>query len=455
MGEVDEADAGLDDLSADLIRGESGATSLATLTNLTLAGDADIDALVECFVELQAERPETRSLLVEKARGSGWSWKAEPEPKAPLVVDLSGTDATSGADSVVIDAVYDRGRRPRDLTCERPFRASIVTLSGDRLVLAFETHHALGDAAYVLGMIADLLARYHRRVEGIPAPWSAVAPSHNVMSASAPRIASRLELVRYLRRIEAEFPGSRTAAVAGERSDQPAQVLGQATIDDREVTGLLRARARAAGATLTDLMTASAMVAVCEWNEERAADAEVQRFGLAVSRRTAEDSRHGNRLSGLLVGCTRDEIADPSRLVVSLARQRRSAHDAGIDLRLMTMARRLKAVSRHFPGGRFPLVKADGVRSRLTMTLSNPGIMWPEVVDGRPTGSTAIDHAGGLRLVGHAALIGVGSALRPALIVATLDGRLMISVVSDQLIHRESEAGELAEAIRANTLALL
>lgn len=435
---------------------------MSNFLGFVLEGPCDTAALCSAVQEVLVERPVMRSRLVETGGPllSRMRWRPLEVPPVE-VVDLTWLDDVGPDHDHVVDAIYDRSGE-LDLRVDPPIEIRVVHLRGGRTMLAMMGHHAVADGQAIIGFTGEVLARYHRRITGSEPPWSEAVSIHSrsVHDRADVRTAepaSRLGLARSLRRTFDTYPAGRMLRVTGTPSPEPARISTAFDTCDVETTARLRRRARSLDATMTDLLVAGALRAVVAWNDGGRDSGDVVRVALAVSLAAAIGGSGSNELSSVLVGASLDEIAEPDELVRSLAAQRTAAIGANLHLatyRLATSMERVRSVTplRHLTRALERSVRTS--RLGASLLFSNVGILWPEVVDGRPTGRSVLREAGGMRLcdVVFVSNVGVGGGL--LLTAMTFDGTVRVTVAGNAARISSDELRRFASTAQSEVLAL-
>ncbi|MEQ8719056.1 MAG: hypothetical protein RIE08_15715 [Acidimicrobiales bacterium] len=440
--------------STAFFRSERAGSSHSILTMVLLEGPCDIDALRDAIAAQLDATPLLRSRVVNDGGPiwKRWAWCADAQPVAPRVTDLR---AIPGCDDLagVVDHIYDRGRRARNLSLEQPARVTVALLDDDRTVLALERHHAAADATVTYGFVRDALARYHRSATGTDPSWADIPVIHSRAGPSPRAAASRADLVRYSRVLQQTYPGEDVAFFAGTPSPHGEQITVRAPRIDLDTTSALRRRARAAdGSTITDLAVVAAMRALHAWNSEKGASALVQRHSLPVAQRQASSTTEPNALSLITVGCRSDELAERAELLLSVSRQRADALGAGIDIALARVLGRLTPLSGLDLCARLAGLTAESAGRAVSCITTNPGILWPETVDGRLTGDSALTEVGDLRVMDTLSIFnGLGGSLR----LTTFRSELRLDFAANTEIMSRQEATEISQLIHGELLGFL
>jgi hypothetical protein len=202
-------------------------------------------------------------------------------------------------------------------------------------------------------------------------------------------------------------------------------------IDDAATQCALRDRARRDGGTVSDLFVAATKGALDAFNEARGADHETMVHGLAVNQRLrqSEASAAGrNNLVGMItISSNSADRRDPASLLRRVIAERKRKLAAGYDLRLAMLGQKLLALSHILPMSlRGPALRPL-IDVPLSLIVTNLGVVWPCMENGRPTGKTAIREIGRMELLDVCSCTGVTEKNCGALILRTFLDRLTLA----------------------------
>ena len=135
---------------------------------LRLSGSLDADALGQALGDLVGRHESLRTLftapngapqqLIIDAEQADLGWQ---------VVDAGGWSADQ-----LEEAIDGVARRPFNLTCEIPLRATLLRLGVDEHVLVAVVHHIAADGWSVTPLVADLGTAYVSRCAGVAPEWT-------------------------------------------------------------------------------------------------------------------------------------------------------------------------------------------------------------------------------------------------------------------------------------------
>lgn len=442
-------DKPLDATSVDMARRPAAVSLLGAV----LEGPCDIEALAAAIRQVQIDRPELRSRLVDAGTlvSKGYAWRPGV-PGEPRVVDLRDLTEVGRDYDAVIDRIFDR-QSTWDLRSHCPFDTTIAMLRDDRTLLSLEVHHSIGDGEVNFSCMKAILAGYHQRVTGTAPDWAHLGSLASTLGTRGPKAAGFTTVVKYLREFARTYPADRVTQAHGTRGARRDRIAARVSIDDAEMQRTIRDRARAQGATITDLTLAATMRAIANWNRSQGADVDVQRAAIAVNRRGAGGSGD-NEISMVVAGSHNQDLDDPGALMGSLAAQRIRGLELGIDGGLANAMRHAMTL-----GSLRPLNAIAGKRAASrtdppgTIMLTNVGLLWPEIVDGRPTSRSFLSEAGGLRLVDLVVVPNLDASGALMLAPMTFNGRFQVVVGGNTARIQQRELRALADLITDEVVA--
>lgn len=420
-----------------------------------LLGRLDPDAMDMALAGVLATRPTFTSRLVW--RRIGWATRPAWIPGPPNHIAFVRRDyRAERAPADLEDWVHDKLRpvttRIQDLANEPPVAFELWHVDEERWVLVVVFHHVATDGGGLYDVLRELFAAYHARVTGARPSWADVAGIHAqagtsppVAPVSTPRMALRML------RMDQDYPGSQVAQPWGS-SDRPGgRRMIRYVYDDPALLRELRRRAANSGGSMTDLCLAASKLAMEEWNLAHGADADVFLHGFAINqraRRPAEEIEgQGNPMSGFAVPSRAVERRNPDAVLRLVIERRRAGMDQGYDIAMRELGRRLQGIGLALPRSiRYAALRTVFDR-RISFFLTNLGVVWPVIRNGRPTGETAIREVG--RAVLHDVHSSVGgTANNPAaMILRTFLGRFYMVFTLGGQRFRDDEARGFADTV--------
>ena len=175
---------------------------------------------------------------------------------------------------------------------------------------------------------------------------------------------------------------------------------------------------------------AASKLALDEFNSSRGTPPDVLYHCMAVNQRLrrppSELAGQGNPVSVIGIPSNREDRKDPQALLrhVVACKQRKLAQ--GRDVVLGRVARDIMLASRVVPLSlrhRFLRAVAE---TKISFYVTNLGVVWPRIENGRPTGETIIRSVGGMDLLDIHTSVGTGKKNANAMFLRTFLDRLYL-----------------------------
>ena len=431
-------------------------------SNLQFRGPLDVEAFREAYREVLRAEPVPHSLLEERRVGGAHRlhWVVQ-DTFNDLIYEDCRQAVPQPLDPVrfIEDYHSQRTVRRMDLFREPPVRFFLLRLADDVHLLSILYHHIGLDGAHGYAMIRDILARYHEKVAGSPPEWTQAQSitSQSVQKGALPRppwIVS--SFFRQMRDIGL-WTGGRISLVATQADrDVKGRMCYRAVFDEPEVLSGLRAVAKRNQATVTDALMAALARSIGSWDRDHGGRKEFIRSMLAVNirNRVEMDESLGMRMSALFWAVRRPEElgVDEAVRVYRDARVRRLAQRQ--DVGLYRMLQVSAAVAMLVPLRYRSWIMRRQYEVPTTFVLSNIGVMWPRVEEGRPTGETCLDRAGELVVDDVHSCPSASPYIGVGVISRTLHGKLFVNFSCDHRHFLREEAAALMEGFQADLRAL-
>jgi hypothetical protein len=421
----------------------------------SLCGPCDVDALKRAVCEAQAGYPRFRANLVPCRRGpwTVWGWRVRPEPIALEVRDLTSlAEAPADMESWIQAEMAPLVEHVQDLQACCPVRIFLFCFPGERHVMLLLFHHCAADGGAFYSFFADVFRIYHRLVTGREPAWAGVEAMHAQAGAVQP--IAPISGGRMLRETLTEclkYPPWRAAHPTSQPAAKPGRKIVRHVIDDCALQQAWRDRARRDGGSLSDLFIAASKCALEEFNAARGGDHEIMVHGLAVNqrlRRTREETAgQGVPLGAISVASNSADRRDPESLLRRVIAERKRKMAGGHDYWLSWFGRQLIGMSRALPlGVRWPALRPF-FDIRISFMVTNLGVVWPRMENGRPTGETSIREAGRMQLVDLHNSVGTSQKNGGTLILRTFLDRLYLVFPFDRHKIADADAEEFARLV--------
>ncbi len=375
----------------------------------SFGGPCDVEAFRCALREPQADFPLFHSFVVPFRRGvwTEWGWRVQPAPVELEVYDRTAlAQAPADMEAWLHEEMTERVANIRDLRTNYPVRFLLFLFPGERQMFVFLFHHCAVDGGGFYNFFGAVLQSYHRLATGRDPEWAGVAGIHSQTGAA--QIVTPLPLGRVLREMFAEFrkyPPWRIGQFANPPAAASGRKVVRLLVEDRAVQRALRDRARREGGSMTDIFVAAAKRALDDFNAARGGGGggEIMFFALPVNQRLrrprAETAAQSNPLGAVTIMSNADDRRDPAALLRWVISERKRKLTGGYDYWLTWLGRKSIAASAILPLGPRSRALRALMGFRVTLAVTNLGVVWPRIENGRPTGETAIRQVGRMELL--------------------------------------------------------
>ena len=437
---------GLDSTSEIILVWERDGFPQTDWTAFSFNGRCDVPALQAALQQSLRVRPVFNAHLVARRRGfiKSYRWQLTQEPCRLEVRDLREMgkrpeDMEQWLQETLTPTI---NRTISDLAREYPVRFILLLLPENCGIFVVVWHHAATDGGGLYDFLRDLFSGYHRLVRGKDPDWARVAGLHAQAGKIEEVRPPRWE--RFLSDVFTQFiqyPPHQSAQMISSPDERPGRNTIRYVFDDPILQKSLRERARRDGGTLSDLSLAAAKLALQEWNEDRGKPPQVMHHWLAVNQRLRQTqtrtSIQNNPLIAVNIPSLPKDRKDPQALLRHVIAHRTRMLDEGYDVALHRLTKGMLWAGRIMPIGiRYPVLRLL-MDHKMSFLLSNVGVVWPRIENGRPTGETAIRQIGDMELVDVHTSIGATFNNPMGLILRTFLGRLCFTFTIGR--HRISD----------------
>ena len=433
---------------------ETDAYPKTDFMNVQLRGRADTGLFAEALRRALVSYPVASSRLVDRRAGlSRRLYWVRDLPLNELVVrDLRDRcHGVSDRGRAILDFHADRVATRMDLASDYPMRFYLLQVADDVFVFSVVFHHVSLDAAWLYSLIGDVLGRYDEAVGGCGfdrREARGIGSDHASVETRTVRPLRAFVFDQVKDHFRNPQPSISLIRTAG-HFDQKGRWMNHAIIDDKSLLDGMIARARRNEATLSDLFCASISRTISAWDRERGAKPDRIRGFLAVNvRHKIPAMKNASMaLAGLNITTRAPADRDLDDVIAQVRTQRTSQLARGFDVAFHKFAEIVGRALRFFPKRIRDALVRNGLRSRYTFMLSNVGVLWPVVENGRPTGDSALISAGGLEIEDFYSCPSMTPDVGMVIVVLTHARRLFVSYACDRCRHNEQEARELAERL--------
>ncbi len=414
-------------------------------------GSCDTAALQTALQTTLHLQPVFTSHLVVQTRGllQACCWKPTNEPCPLEVSDLrhlekKPDDMDQWAQQNL--APYLQKYR-QDLTHTFPMRFLLFLFPENSGLFVVAWHHSAMDGGGLYDFLREMLSEYHRLVKGCLPEWSSVAAMHAqvgmVVDVQPPRWRPFLKET-FAQMIH--YPLLKSTQLISSPGASSGRKMIRYYYDDPRMQKALRDRARRDGGTVSDLCLAAAKLALQEWNENHGRPPEIMHHLLTVNQRTRQAaSRIANQtapITGILIPSRPEERKDPQALLRHVIRYRRRVLDEGFDVAMQRLSSMTIKAGRILPVNIRYQVLRPLMDYRISFSLSNVGVVWPRIENGKPTGQTAIYQIGDMEILDIHASIGNTDGNPLAMTLRTFRERLsfIFSVSLNRISEEDAQA---------------
>ena len=434
------------------------------VTQMEFTGPIDVDALAEAWEESVALVPTFSSHLAIERVGAQFLpvWHSCPGlPNRLVFQDYRASVRQPFDPTVFLEQSHgQRLLRRIDLTRAFPVRAFLFRTFNDRHIFSIRYQHSVMDPYKGYLVTTAMLARYHEKVTGAPPTWASALGMAS-LGDSAPAVPAKpgppsqafaVEALRgALRRLWSQ---GRITPVLGERQLAPREAVGRHSLrividDPRHLQGLF-GRARRGGVRLNDLLLAAIHEGLEGWNREHGVNQSRFRMMLVTSLkgRLPRSRNLGAGISGIsMVTGENGDLGFEERMRW-FGSQRRALLAERYDVRFHQWVTHSCGASRFLPFAlRRRLWRQIIGAIPISVYLSNVGVVWPRMVDGRPTGESQLLGAGEFSISDIHSSPSISPGMSLGITARTHNRRMYLNFVCDRFRFRRHEAQGLTRAV--------
>ena len=418
-------------------------------------GKCHIDALAQAVVVAQQKRPTFHANLVRVQSGlwGQYAWQVREQLNELVVHDFTHFEALpENLGDWIHEQMGPEVAQLQNLRVEFPVKFILFCLPQDHHFIVMKLHHVATDGGGVYNFLREIFRLYHYAVKNDEPDWGGVAGMHamagKVVPVSPPK---KWEMVKFAFAESRKFPRSKLAQFQSSPEAKSGRTMVRHTIDDPLLQKALRDRVRKDGGTLTDLVVASSKLAIEQWNTERDAPADIMYHGIAVNQRLRQDASQtqgqGNPMSAVMIPSSKSERKDPESLLRYVIEQRKIKMSLGHDIALAKLSHVFLRASRIFPMSlRYRILRLI-FDMPISHFITNLGVIWPRIVDGKITGETAIRTFGDLELLEMYSSVGSTKNNPQGMIMRTFLGKLYLDAIYGKWGVREQDAKDFSRLI--------
>ncbi len=326
-----------------------------------------------------------------------------PDLEIPVTAsDVSRLAGPEGSFNAIMDHLRSRLDRQWDLWREPPLEIHILRFQPEYFLLAFVFHHSGADAAMALKILSEMMGRYDALLNGHSSDWQSVpyVLSTSKKRASKPGKASWKHLARQLVRdlkYRKEKPASpHGTGRADELTEQHAlRLLPAEDLDE------IKANVIEAGIHLVDHIVVCANQALDEWNANRNIVPGMNTSVITVNMRERfggeDEKNYSSTIFFRSAPQQRENLAEYAR---SVAEGRKKQLSSNVDLIVRRSISMGAAFFTMFPFAIRRRAASYFFRSqKFSIAVGFLGVVWPEMIEGRPGEDSFLTHAGGFEIL--------------------------------------------------------
>lgn len=429
----------VDPFSESIMCMESDDYPKTDFSQFQFTGLVDPAAMTEAFAEAIERVPTFCCHLTEHRKNGRYIpyWEQPEGLVNRLIVEDCRPMVAEPFDPMEFATRYHANHMERrlDLAHEFPVRCHLVRIADDRWWFVIVYHHSAFDGGKAFALMNGLLTRYHELVTGRQPEWANLTGMTTLATAKP---VTPQPFVSWLREQLPTIIGP-SAKVDHIATRERRKVRGRhsvrGVIDDKKLLKAILARARRNEATLSDLMLAVMKKVVGQWNEQRNAPHSRTRMMLIsnLRGRITLPEHAGAGVAALSLSGGEPRSADPDEACRQVRQWRVDQLRRGNDVALYRFASGLVQAARVLPMKvRRKILRPIMSAAHCTVSISNVGVVWPKIVDGRPTGETAITRVGDFEIDDMLSSPSIGKQLDLGIVCRTLHGRLLINFTTDR-----------------------
>lgn len=394
---------------------------------MTFCGDLDLQAMKQAVTKTQLAFLPTICRLEERKEGLFYNLYRVPinDPAGLVVVDdfrQNPKDRTP--EQSITDYFQQKTREKLDLFTHQHAIFYLFSFPQNLYVLAIYTHHIVSDGATNIGTLQSVFARYHEAVTGRAPTWDNATP---IPSSGGRQLAKHSYFKVYSGFISESLRRNKHPLIRlGEyrHFTSSKRHVAKITLSEERTRQVVK-RARTIGTTVNDLLSLSVIRAI---DEVLGMPEGTLSLWIPVNVRSIVKSLKymSNVTTSINIDLIKSERRDPRRMMERFVSQRKHLLDVGRDYVFLRTLEKLLALSHLMPVRmRKPRLKKL-FSQPMTIGVSNMGILWPKIVDGKLTPYTFLENPGGLDILGYDLNFSVDDAVGHGMVAYTFNGRLHV-----------------------------
>ncbi len=368
-------------------------------------GPFDEEALRLAVREVSHAYPTLTGTLQEFREGARLFLFREDHPDMEIPVRISDVKRPAGPEgsfNAIIDHLRPRMDRQWDLWHEPPLEIHVLRFQPEYFLLVFIFHHSAADAGMSLKILSEMMGQYDSIVNRRSSKWQSVPYvfSTSKKSASKPGKASLKHLIRQLMR-DLKYRKEKPAVPhgtgrAGDLTEH--HVLRLFSTEDIQK---IKASVAEVGIHLVDHIVVCANRALDAWNTSRNMSPGTNTSVITVNMRQRFGGEEEKNYSSTIFFRSKPE--DRNNLFEfahSIAEGREKQLSRNIDLIVRRSISMGASFFTMFPFAIRRRAASYFLRSqKFSIAVGFLGVVWPELIDGRPGEDSFLKRAGGFEII--------------------------------------------------------
>lgn len=439
-------------------------------TQMEFKGKIDVDALTEAFEEAVRLVPIFSSNLFFEKEGAKIIpyWHVNTHKPNTLHYEDCRHIARDPFDPMefLYQVHGDRMKTSIDLTTEFPFTAYLFQIFDDRYIFSVRYQHSAMDPFKGYYVTTAMLAKYHEKVMGQKPEWASALgmaslgnePKHN--KTKVPKKMRNFFVVERAQDIAKRFfKHGRITPIASEKVLPFKDAIGRHSLrivfDDPKLIDGFSMRAQKQGARVNDFLLTVMQRQLAEWNRQMDVEQNCFRLMLVSSLKGRMELSQdvGAGISGISFVTGGLSGMDFDDMMRWFREKRIELLKNKFDVRFNKWAGLYIEYTRVLP---FPVrrrIWREVIKSiSLNVYLSNVGVVWPKIVDGKPTMDSQLLGAGDFVISDIHSSPSIGPNIGLGVTIRTHNRRMYINFVCDRYRFRFDEAKALTSHIESGLL---
>ncbi len=326
-----------------------------------------------------------------------------PDLEIPVMMsDVSRPIGPEGSFNAIIDHLRPELDKQWDLWHDPPLKIHVLQFQPEYFLLVFIFHHTAADAGMALKIISQMFGRYDWLINGRSSEWKSMTYvfSTSKKNASKPGKTGWKDLTRQVLR-DLKYRKEKPAVPHGTGKAHDLTEQHVLRVFPTEDFQQMKTKVAEAGIHLVDHIVVCANRALDEWNRNRNIIPGTNTSVVTVNMRErfgGEDEK--NYSSTIFFRSSEQDRNDLAEFAHSVAEGRKKQLSRNIDLIVRGSLSMGAALFTLFPFFIQQRLATHFMRSqKFSIAVGFLGVVWPELVEGRPGEDSFLKHAGGFEII--------------------------------------------------------